>query len=379
MDENETVLINLSDENSKLNAILYKPNYFLQKLAGNLDPGKSPRPIRDRRQPDFYQAAKFPNLNNVGKLSDAKNSSTSVTKLTGIKDKNDEDFSLKAYFDYVSEYQVEANGKGEDKENKKLIADGHGDLSVSKLEQVAVPVVTEDKVKEAYQVGSNNNLKSNNKNKIIKVNSILSPKIVTYGPESTNSSNDNSAVNTTSLDPRFYSVRPAGALRNVSIGVSGVSNFKAPSLVAVENLPNTQEAKDFIKSLLNLTFTGQITEVSYETESFESMVLMIETSEANREISPEDEREYQVDDVRFKRIQFYNLDKPDNVVDCFICKRWIDKDGMEEHVKNFHPFFSIVAKMRCPICDRRMADSGRGAFELLPCGNAVCINWLSIF
>ena len=201
-DENETVPINLSDENSKLIVSLYKPNYYLQKMVGNLDSGKSPRPIRHRRRPDFYQAAKFPSLNNVGKLGDVKNSSISVTQFTGIEDKNDEDFLLRAPLDYVFEYQVEAKGsaklnngnevspfrkgKGKDKENKNFIADSHGDLSVSKPEQVAVPVVTEDKVKEAHQVGSNNNLNLNNKNKIGKVNSVLSPKIVTYGPGTSN-------------------------------------------------------------------------------------------------------------------------------------------------------------------------------------------------
>ncbi|CAF1038803.1 unnamed protein product, partial [Brachionus calyciflorus] len=72
-------------------------------------------------------------------------------------------------------------GKGIDKTNEKLIVDSHGDLSVSKPEQVPVPVVTANKALEVNQVGSTKN-KNSNRNKIRNFNSILYPKFVTYGP-----------------------------------------------------------------------------------------------------------------------------------------------------------------------------------------------------
>ena len=223
----------------------------------------------------------------------------------------------------------------------------------------------------------------------------------------------------TTLDPKAYNVRPAGALKIVSKVSDGVPIARPPSLVSVENLPNTQEAKEFIRSLVNFKFPGQSTEIFFESESFEFMSAsitcnctmtclrikqclkelnvskffprdlvigtgsgrnkvnqtffeLIEKSEVKREIQQNDEPMYLMDDIRLKRLQFYKLSKPSDAIECFICKKWINKDGMEDHVHTFHPFVLVVAKARCPVCDRSMADSGKGAFELLPCGHAVC-------
>lgn len=240
-----------------------------------------------------------------------------------------------------------------------------------------------------------------------------------FKEDSTNFWNGDSVVKRTSLDPRFYNVRPAGALKNVSKGFCDGSTVKPPSLVSIENLPNTQDAKEFINTLINFKFPGQASEISFESESFELMnayitcncvmtclqikwcfkelneskffsteliigtgsgrnkvsqtfLTLIERSEVSREVQANDDPKYFIDDIRLKRLEFYKLSKPNDTIECFICKKWVHKDGMGDHVYNFHPFISVVARTRCPICDRSMADSGKGAFELLPCGHAIC-------
>ncbi|CAF1083413.1 unnamed protein product, partial [Brachionus calyciflorus] len=46
------------------------------------------------------------------------------------------------------------------------------------------------------------------------------------------------------LDPKAYNVRPAGAFKIVSKVSGGIPIARPPSLVSVENLPNTQDAKE---------------------------------------------------------------------------------------------------------------------------------------
>ncbi|CAF1115099.1 unnamed protein product [Brachionus calyciflorus] len=165
-DENETVLINSSGQNSIVTVSLYKHNYYLQKLVRCKSSEKSQGPIRNRKRPDFYQAEEMTNFNHDDKMS-----------------KNDEDFLLKTPLDYVSENKVEACGL------KKI----------------------------------------NNDNNVTSTHSEIF---------SNESSEFEEILKRTTLYPKAYDVRPAGALKIVSKVYGGIPIVRPPSLVSVENLQN---------------------------------------------------------------------------------------------------------------------------------------------
>ncbi|RNA35724.1 hypothetical protein BpHYR1_054436 [Brachionus plicatilis] len=131
-------------------------------------------------------------------------SSISITKLPVVNKGHDEDFLLKVPLDYISEPIFKTylstngggkgdsnqfqNGKGKNVPTDLLKVDSHGDLSVSKPVQVAVPVMTADAHKDVNQSCSNESIKNVNinKEKNGNSNSILSPEPVIYGPGSSN-------------------------------------------------------------------------------------------------------------------------------------------------------------------------------------------------